>query len=114
MGSRRQNEAIGRTGTARRSGLAVPAALAAMLLLAGCAGTGSPAGIAAAPSPAGAVVTAQAKPDPAAAPVEVPLDEHTASAHCWMKYDSNQKMSLDQKAKAVDACIDEMLRRGPR
>ena len=86
-------------------GFAVIAALA----LAGCETTGTTAPAA---QTAQTAPTAPAAPatDVAATKVEPPLDEHQASARCWMKYDSNSRMSLDQKAVAVDKCIDETMR----
>jgi len=79
-------------------------AVAATLALAGCQTAG--------PDVTPTAQTAQVAPpaDPAAARVEAPLDVHQASARCWMKYDSNSRMTLDQKAKTVDACIDETMR----
>jgi hypothetical protein len=74
--------------------------LAAALALAGCQTNGS-----------GVTPTQTAPPtDAAAARVEAPLDVHQASARCWMKFDSNSRMTLDQKAEAVDKCIDETMR----
>lgn len=83
------------------AGVATGVTIAATLMLAGCQTTG----------PA-AVQTQQSAraTDAAAAKVEVPLDVHQASARCWMKYNSNTRMTLDQKAEVVDKCIDETMR----
>jgi len=75
--------------------------LVAALALAGCANRNEMPG---------ALQGTPAPPSQAAdAKVEVPLDEHQASARCWMKYDS-AAMSLEQKSRAVDKCIDDVMR----
>jgi uncharacterized lipoprotein YajG len=86
------------------AGVATGVAIAATLMLAGCQTTG--------PTAVQTAQTQQSAPstDAAAAKVEVPLDVHQASARCWMKFDSNTRMTLDQKAEVVDKCIDETMR----
>jgi hypothetical protein len=47
--------------------------------------------------------TAQAQPD------KPKLQPYEANAKCWMKYDQS-KVSLDDKAKLVDKCVDDIMR----
>jgi len=83
--------------------------LAAAAVLPGCASTpgteSAPTAVAATPSAASAA--------PAEEPPAKPMDVHTASAQCWMKYDKSGG-SLDAKSKLVDKCIDDTMKAAKR
>ena len=68
----------------------------AALLLSACASTPQAEGP---PAPAAVV-----QPDP-----EPPKLMHELSAECWMKIDK-MRVGIDQRAKAVDKCIDEKMK----
>ena len=97
-----------RRHAAARHALSLAFGLAAALALAGCANRTEMPTALGTPASQGQA-QAQAQTQAADAKVEVPLDEHQASARCWMKYDSAH-MSLEQKSQAVDKCIDQVMR----
>jgi hypothetical protein len=55
------------------------------------------------PATPAAAAQAQAQPD------KPTLKSYEANAKCWMKYDQS-KVSLDDKAKLVDKCVDDIMR----
>jgi hypothetical protein len=85
--------------------LAFVAALALPLALGACAS--KPAS----EMPA-ATAAAAAKPAPAVEESdELPLERSEAAGQCWMKYDRSGG-SLEAKAKLVDKCIDDKMKKG--
>lgn len=61
-------------------------AMAAALMLAGCATTGS---------------------TPAGQPMPVARTPEQVKGDCWMKYENDPKMNIDKRADLVDKCIAE-------
>ena len=77
------------------------------LVLAGCA-TKPASEMPAATTAAAAKPAATAAAEPADEP---PLERSEAAGQCWMKYDKSGG-SLEAKAKLVDKCIDDKMKKG--
>lgn len=42
-----------------------------------------------------------------------PPSPENVKAHCWMKYEKDRKLSLDQRLALVEKCIDQGLKAQP-
>jgi hypothetical protein len=58
-----------------------------------------------------AATTAAAKPAAVEQADEPPMERSEAAGQCWMKYDKSGG-SLEAKAKLVDKCIDDKMKKG--
>jgi len=64
-------------------------------------------------TPAEATVHAAAAPAPEAPP-SPPMTREQASTDCWMKYDKDRNLSLDQRLPLVEKCTAEKLKAAAR
>jgi hypothetical protein len=64
-------------------------------------------------NPAEATVQTAAAPA-AEAPPSLPMTREQASTDCWMKYDKDRHLSLDQRLPLVEKCTAEKLKAAAR